>query len=137
MPRRLSQRELLEYLLEHGPATNSDICKALNVHPQTAKYHLEKLMEDGIILKKGEGYGAKYYINPKLIDPLKPLLIAALPTGFLIVSILLLFKGSLLYSIISLMLSAIPGVASLWLLFLKAYREKVDQLLSYIAKNSQ
>ena len=131
MPRRLSQRELLEYLLEHGPATNSDICKALDVHPQTAKYHLEKLMEDGIILKKGEGYGAKYYVNPKLVDPKKPLIMASSSTVFLIISLLLFVKGDLLHAFTALILSAMPGVASLWSLFLKTYREKVDQLLSH------
>ncbi|MFQ6059682.1 MAG: winged helix-turn-helix transcriptional regulator [Thermoplasmata archaeon] len=55
------RRRLLEYLCLHPCSSLSGISSSLEISPNTAKWHLDKLKEDGIISKKVSGRKTLYY----------------------------------------------------------------------------
>lgn len=50
--RRETAREILLYLLEHGPATPGDVTESLDIARSTLEWHLEHLVEQELIHKR-------------------------------------------------------------------------------------
>jgi len=53
---------ILNILKTKGYISRSDVTKSLNVSPATALRILKKLVEKGVIARKGKGGGSKYYL---------------------------------------------------------------------------
>ncbi len=53
--RRRTSRRILVYLLNNPNANNKDVSKAVRLSPSTISWHLNKLVEAGIVEKRKEG----------------------------------------------------------------------------------
>ncbi len=146
MPRTLSTRSLLEYILERGSVTSHEVKKHFDVNPNTARYHLEKLTEKGILVAHNPGkYGTRYSVNPIYIRTRSHLMlfivgltatITGILTSPLIASTIGVTSGDPLTSLISFVIASSMGVAAMWRNFLNAYTKKVENLLQMLNLNN-
>lgn len=56
-------RRILLYLLEEGPARNSDIAEAVGVTPATISWHLSNLVDGGIVDSVVDGRTTRYEVQ--------------------------------------------------------------------------
>lgn len=131
--RELDARRLFEYLYRNNPSTVPKIAKALNVDPTTARYHLEKLVEKGLVIKEEKRYGAKYHVNPSLTKaPLRfyvSLAIAYVPyvSALLILPLGRCFEASLLLAV-----SSTLGLVQSYLQLHRFRRTRLEELLKLL-----
>ena len=58
----------IRYLLEDGPARNSDIAEAVGVTPATISWHLSNLVEEEVVESVKDGRTTRYAVtNEELI----------------------------------------------------------------------
>lgn len=61
-------RRILLYLLEEGPARNSEIAEAVGVTPPTISWHLSNLTDEGVVESLNEGRTTLYQVtNEELV----------------------------------------------------------------------
>ena len=120
---------IINYLLEHGESKLLEIADKLDIDHSTIHYHLNKLIEKGIVLSRGR-YPAKYRINYKLIDPKKEFLQSITVTILWIFSIILLTQGRLIESILTALTGLTISLPTTWRIFIDKYIHKVEKLLS-------
>lgn len=59
-------RALIIKALHEKPLNPNQLAEKLNLDYKTIRHHLEVLLDNGIIVSQGEGYGAIYFLTEKM-----------------------------------------------------------------------
>ncbi len=49
--------------IHHRPYNNNQLAKLLDLDYKTTRHHLELLLENGVIVTQGEGYGRVFFLS--------------------------------------------------------------------------
>jgi len=138
MPQRqLNEAELVRYLYTRSSVTVPHIAKTFDVDPKTAFYHLEKLVQKGLVAKSERSYGSKYMLKPELTNiPLKFYLQVALTYTPLIVGVILFLNTYYMASCFFLLTSSTLGLATTYHELIHYKKGRLKEVLALLEKRT-
>ncbi len=55
-------------ILKENPSNAHKISEILSVNYRTVEHHVKVLLENGLIVQEGNGYGKVYFLSPRIED---------------------------------------------------------------------